>query len=815
MRRFNTTAARALAVQIACQDDPWSRRCQLLHRPPRLHNLSEAGLTDTITKPCSKQRAEHSRSPGRSHKLDRQVEHPVRTIIKPRGEQRSRAMSGDGQSFLDSTPTNEDEAPDQTHASLNWEKISPPVKIDTKSFVQNLFNTVQCRLFDWVAPQESCQEEEQNKKNEQNGHPKCEQVEQSQAKAATDSQSSNVRSWPKATPARAEEKKGEDGVLSGSPSDEVVRDKVLEEQDSMTKGLVSDRYHAEEERTSNIQDAIPPLSPLAISRRRLGNVNAGDVPRELTEGTTIAQPTYSDPLQRHSKTRSSEISSAVSRLALTTKADIKKPKTLTDIRRSRETPVVPLNSDNETTGSLTSHALSDGNDTTSSSSVLDSGEDSASTPPSAKPVDAADRLYASSTKRPSMAGVSVMPTTQSLFVLDRAVMSALSELMPNIIRNAGAAQFTSLDNHVSTLCTDSQQLDNLTSRPYYSHYNRPTESFNRDLGGLPLSELRMLCGDILKAEAYRGRNVQICETITHTAEEGNKAPVPYSPVAKLTGTRSSLIWKAFIDQSIFLVFSEPSLLSSSFKNYKWKDQDVINDSQMIYHNMRMMLQYNRRIVLISLWRVASCLFHLPTELQRFCNGPPKGTAAPGAACEEAEAEDVLQLCLHGLVAALPAFDNPDRVFNISRRRSQGVVAYTATSHGSDGLLFDDVMSDELALRLARRVFTAIPARLQFQNLSRRVKGKEIDGSRESSEADAIASMVISRLTKYRVDYQCEQNFTKESRELYHRVFPRLLFDWALTVMTSSWDGSPIIPADSASGGALRTIDALCKSVKPS
>ncbi len=122
------------------------------------------------------------------------------------------------------------------------------------------------------------------------------------------------------------------------------------------------------------------------------------------------------------------------------------------------------------------------------------------------------------------------------------------------------------------------------------------------------------------------------------------------------------------------------------------------------------------------------------------------------------------------------------------------------------LQYEDSFTNELAVRLARRIFSAIPVRRRFTELW----GLQTDiPSEENQEAD-ILETILGSLKFLDLGTPPTLNFPDSERDLHEKRVPTLILDWARTVMLQEWEGSAEVPSDGPFGGALATMAAICK-----
>jgi len=176
-----------------------------------------------------------------------------------------------------------------------------------------------------------------------------------------------------------------------------------------------------------------------------------------------------------------------------------------------------------------------------------------------------------------------------------------------------------------------------------------------------------------------------------------------------------------------------------------------------------------------------------------------------------EAARLMSICLHALIAAVPYTRDSAQLFALSRKRSYGVSSVQRRGVPPESvdlhLRTDDVFSDELILRLARRLFAAIPARRHYHELL----GQNEAGNTGRPSLPDILELVLAPLNFLDIEVSPILAFTPEDREIHEKRAPTLMIDWARTIMLIDWTGRAEVSADGAFGGALAMMSAICES----
>jgi hypothetical protein len=269
-----------------------------------------------------------------------------------------------------------------------------------------------------------------------------------------------------------------------------------------------------------------------------------------------------------------------------------------------------------------------------------------------------------------------------------------------------------------------------------------------------------------------------------------------------------LEWKLFAEQSFFYVLSDPQLALRSFTK-----QGQLYDSQTLWYCMLRLTRTAPSLVFHSLWMAAASLFAPPKSLQTLRSPTTKvfPTAEPGLS--NLEAGRLMSICLHALIAAAPLVTDSRQLYDMSRIRSHGLSlagsGAVARQPTELCLQYEDAFTNDMAMRLARRLFAAITTRRCFDELSRFSSGGD-----EDHEQDILAPL-FSQLDLLNMDAVYILDFSFPDRALHETRVPILLLDWARAVMLHDWDGSPEVSGDSPFGGALALIEAMCKSTNRS
>lgn len=257
-------------------------------------------------------------------------------------------------------------------------------------------------------------------------------------------------------------------------------------------------------------------------------------------------------------------------------------------------------------------------------------------------------------------------------------------------------------------------------------------------------------------------------------------------------------WKDFNDQTFFYVLGDPYATVRSFT----RDGEVL-DSQTLWYCLYRMNQVAPTVVIHSLWLSAGILFTPPHALAKSSvNRHSKRIIS------NKDAGHLMTICMHALVAVAPNVPDSRTLYELSRIRSAGLTlangGAVARQPPSRCLAYDDAFSNELALRLARRIFRATSARRIFADMAGVNPGKA-----KEMEND-ILQPLVNQLNFLSADASPILEFTPSDRLLHETRVPTVLLDWARTVILRDWDGRPEIATDDAVGGALSFIQTMRK-----
>ncbi|PTB65622.1 hypothetical protein BBK36DRAFT_1159762 [Trichoderma citrinoviride] len=336
----------------------------------------------------------------------------------------------------------------------------------------------------------------------------------------------------------------------------------------------------------------------------------------------------------------------------------------------------------------------------------------------------------------------------------------------------------------------------------------------------PLPEADFSSAKLLLPQSLSALNVELVEFICDVFQEDQtyeshffgpleshaSYPKPQNVSKKLVRRRSTSRatspsqWKAFNEQALFTVLSDPHSLVRSFSR-----DGKLYDSQTLFYCMLRMTRAAPTLVLHSLWMAAESLFTAPKSLQASQSRSARALLKSRKPLSDFEAGCVVSVCLHALVAVAPFVSDSKVLYDMSRIRSTGLAL------GGNGLStrqpqaicleYEDVFSNPIAIRLARRVFSAVSARRSLATLMR------MDGKNKAGQMD-ILQPLLSQLDLVHSGPIRVLEFPTAERLLHETRVPTLLLDWARTVLYHEWDGRPEILCAGAFHGALSLISTM-------
>ncbi|EEU41124.1 uncharacterized protein NECHADRAFT_91396 [Fusarium vanettenii 77-13-4] len=278
--------------------------------------------------------------------------------------------------------------------------------------------------------------------------------------------------------------------------------------------------------------------------------------------------------------------------------------------------------------------------------------------------------------------------------------------------------------------------------------------------------------------------------LTMPQETGNTYPKPENASHPLSRRSSPTAiskkqWKGFNEQTLFNVLMDPKAVVQSFTC-----DNKLYDSQTLWYCLYRMNRVASSLVLHSLWG---------KKVQRGAKG-----------LSNVDAGYLMSICMHALVAAAPVVPDSRTLYEMSRIRSNGLTLAGGTAvarqPSSRCLGYDDVFSNDLAVRLARRLFCAITARRCFADMA----GSTASSNIKTPDPD-ILQPLVSQLDFLSTGSASVLEFAHSERLLHETRVPTVLLDWARTIILSEWNGKPDFAMDGPFGGALSFIETMRSS----
>lgn len=284
----------------------------------------------------------------------------------------------------------------------------------------------------------------------------------------------------------------------------------------------------------------------------------------------------------------------------------------------------------------------------------------------------------------------------------------------------------------------------------------------------------------------------------------NRPNPPLFKKKRRRDTVSRRQWKAFNEQTLFHVLSDPRLLIASFTS----DGDLF-DSHTLWYCMFRLTRTVPSLVFHSLWMAADSLFIPPKGLQNATSKLPKSNRR---ALNEFEAGCIMSICLHALAGSVPISDDKHDLRSLSWVRSRGLTL-TANADCADSPVwmreqFDDAFSHDLAIRLARRLCLAVTARRQFANA---LGAGKLHGQDDPAMDFDILDPLFNQIDILGVESEPVLEFSEQLRILHQGRMQILTLEWARTVMFHEWQCKPDFSTTGPFSGALSIVESMCTS----
>ncbi|KAF4335342.1 ubiquitin ligase [Fusarium beomiforme] len=269
--------------------------------------------------------------------------------------------------------------------------------------------------------------------------------------------------------------------------------------------------------------------------------------------------------------------------------------------------------------------------------------------------------------------------------------------------------------------------------------------------------------------------------------------------------RSKKQWLRFNNQTLFNVLMDPQLTVQSFTH-----DGKLYDSQTLWYCFHRLSRVASSLVFHSLWLAAGRLFVPPQNLKshKSSKDSEKRLQKHIRPLSDLDAGYLMSICMHALVAAAPAAQDSRTLYEMSRVRSNGMTlaggSATARQSSSRYLDYDDTFSNDLAIRLARRLFCAITARRRF---AKNTNINDLSPGTENTHVD-ILQPLVDQLDFLSTGSASVLEFPPSERLLHETRVPTVLLDWARTILLNEWDDRADFAMDGPFGGALSFIETL-------
>ncbi|KAK6699780.1 hypothetical protein SNK05_012584 [Fusarium graminearum] len=273
--------------------------------------------------------------------------------------------------------------------------------------------------------------------------------------------------------------------------------------------------------------------------------------------------------------------------------------------------------------------------------------------------------------------------------------------------------------------------------------------------------------------------------------------------------RSREQWLRFNEQALFYVLTDPQAVVLSFTQ-----ENKLYDSQTLWYCFHRLCRVTSNLVFHSLWLAAARLFIPPQDLKSTSSSKRRNghrTQKRAEALPDSEAGYLMSICMHALVAATPVVGDSRTLYELSRVRSNGLTlaggSAVSRQPSSRCLDYDDAFSNDVAVRLARRLFCAITARRCFAD--RAHPAGRLEGFK-MNDCD-ILQPLVNQLDFLSTGSASILEFPRDERLLHETRVPTVLLDWARTILLNEWDGRAHFVMDGPFGGALSFIETLHRS----
>jgi hypothetical protein len=305
----------------------------------------------------------------------------------------------------------------------------------------------------------------------------------------------------------------------------------------------------------------------------------------------------------------------------------------------------------------------------------------------------------------------------------------------------------------------------------------------------------------------------------------------------------------FAEQSIFYVLSNPSAILESFTDGESEASDGHHERTLVRPHpidvdeaFRLLMRKNSALIFNSLWLAIESLFTAPPELippstrlkAAISTSLPYTPSSPIEASLRApspkaryftdpEAAHIVIICLHALVAGLPKA-TPETWLAIHKLRAEGKVVPDSNLVGADmgpvSSMMEaiEVLEDEMALRLVKRLTRAVAARTYFAEVMK-TKSRKGKGSRDKRrDRRGVMEIVCDHFARCgKVGSNSPRRGAKkfppgwgEGEDPTGWSIPALMLEWIRSALIKEWDGKEEVSRWSIAGGAIGMLSSLCE-----
>ncbi|KAI9768386.1 MAG: hypothetical protein M1839_004123 [Geoglossum umbratile] len=304
----------------------------------------------------------------------------------------------------------------------------------------------------------------------------------------------------------------------------------------------------------------------------------------------------------------------------------------------------------------------------------------------------------------------------------------------------------------------------------------------------------------------------------------------------------------FAEQSIFYVLSNPNAILESFTVAEpkegYRERTLFRPHPRdLDEAFRLLMKRNSALVFNSLWVATEVLFTPPPELippsprlkvaisssSPYIPGfpietSPKAPPRKSKYFTDPEAAHIVVVCLHALAASLPKA-TPEAWLAIHKLRAQGKVVPDSNLAGADkgptSSMLDavEVLEDEMALRLMKRLARAVAARTYFTEIirTRSRSGKHSRGSGRDRRGvmeivcDHFAQCGKSGFGSSTGEFSSGWSEEPDSTGWSISAF---LLEWIRSSLLKEWDGKEEVSRWSIAGGSIGMLSSLYENREP-